>query len=158
MNKFKKMMMQGSEQERQEMLNRFNKNRVPTIFDLFNRPLDDFAIANKVDDFVDEFLADVKDAGDHYEFKADLPGVKKEDIKLDFTDGVLTIKANHHKNKEEKKDNFILHERAYGVYERSFSFDDVDSNNIEASFTNGELCINLGKMKKAQKCTIKINQ
>ena len=81
MNKFKKMMLQSNAQQQQNMLNHYQK--MPTIFDIFNRPLDDFNFF-KDSGFHDNFKVDIEDFSDHYELKADMPGVKKEDIKLDF--------------------------------------------------------------------------
>ena len=154
MNKFKKMMLQSNAQQQQNMLNHYQK--MPTIFDIFNRPLEDFSFF-KDSGFQDSFKVDIEDCDDHYELKADLPGVKKEDIKLDFKDGVLSIKAAHHQNKNEKQNNFVLNERFEGTYERSFSFEDVDPQNIEASFDEGELKIKLNKLEKNPSVNIKIN-
>lgn len=154
MNKFKKMMLQSNAQQQQNMLNHYQK--MPTIFDIFNRPLEDFSFF-KDSGFQDSFKVDIEDCDDHYELKADLPGVKKEDIKLDFNDGVLSIKAAHHQNKNEKQNNFVLNERFEGTYERSFSFEDVDENNINAAFVKGELDVSLGKIAKSPKLEIKIH-
>ncbi len=147
MNKFKKMMLQNNAQQPQNM---------PTIFDIFNRPLDDFNIL-KGNNSQDNFKVDIEDCKDYYEFSADLPGVKKEDIKLNFEDGILSIKAVHHQNESEQHNNFLLNERFEGSYERSFSFEDVDPQKIEASFTQGELKIKLCKLQKNPSVNIKIN-
>ena len=72
----------------------------PTLFDFFSRPLSAFSGFDMEEG---GFKADVLDKGDHYQVKAEMPGVKKEDIKLSFDDGVLTIKAEH--NTEKKQGN-----------------------------------------------------
>lgn len=154
MNKFKKMMLQSNAQQQQNMLNHYQK--MPTIFDIFNRPLDDFNFF-KDSGFHDNFKVDIEDFSDHYELKADMPGVKKEDIKLDFDEGILSIKAAHHQSKNEKQNNFILNERFEGTYERSFSFENADPQNIEASFDEGELKVKLNKLQKKASVNIKIN-
>ncbi len=69
----------------------------PTLFDFFSRPLSAFSGFDMEEG---GFKADVLDKGDHYQVKAEMPGVKKEDIKLSFDDGVLTIKAEHNTEKK----------------------------------------------------------
>lgn len=79
----------------------FNKNFAPTLFDFFSRPLADFD--NMFTPMAtDNARVDIKDLGDRYQLKADMPGVKKEDIKVDFENGDLTIRADHHKECNKK--------------------------------------------------------
>ena len=135
-------------------MNMQNRVYAPTLFDLLSSNIGSWPFTNTVNE---SFSWDIEDCDDHYELKADLPGVKKEDIKLDFNDGVLSIKAAHHQNKNEKQNNFVLNERFEGTYERSFSFEDVDENNINAAFVKGELDVSLGKIAKSPKLEIKIH-
>lgn len=130
----------------------WNKNYYPTILDLFNRPLCDIDLLcnNYVTNF-QSMKTDVIDKGDSYQLKTELPGVKKDDIHVDFKDGVLTISAERkfEKNKDDQN-GFIMHERSEGTCSRSFSFEDVDPENIDAAFANGELDIRLKKQTKQQ--------
>jgi len=98
------------------------------------------------------FKADVEDKGDRYQVKAEMPGVKKEDIKLSFDDGVLTIKAEHNTEKKQgnEKKGYLVEECSYGTYERSFRFDDADPSDISAAFANGELDVCLKKVPQKQ--------
>ena len=66
--------------------------------------------------------SDVKDAGDHFELDMDLPGFKKEDVKLQLKDGVLKVSATTKTVNEEKDENgkYIRRERFQGTCERSF--------------------------------------
>ena len=68
------------------------------------------------------FKVDVKDADDHYELTADLPGMAKEDISLNYENGYLTIAATRSESKDEKDDagNYIRRERHTGEVSRSF--------------------------------------
>ena len=133
------------------MANLMRRDNSPlTIFDLFSRPLssfdDDFA---PLMNYGDSFKTDIQDKGDAYCLTADMPGVEKQDLKLDFDDGVLTISAKHHSVKEEQGDNgYLLKERTEGSYIRSFSFDNIDEQNIEASFDQGVLQVILPKFKQ----------
>ena len=81
----------------------------PTIFDIVRslaRPVSEFAdhidstFKDDEAEAGDSFRADLCDLGDHYELKAELPGVRKEDIEMSFNDGVLSVKAKHNTDRE----------------------------------------------------------
>lgn len=130
-----------------------NNNSPLTVWDLFSRPLASFADFSPFDNMAegDNFKTDIKENDKAYTLKADLPGVKKEDLKVDFNDGVLTISAEHHSSEEKTdKDGYILRERVSGSYQRSFGFDNVTPEGIDAAFDNGVLTITLPKAAAAQ--------
>lgn len=108
--------------------------------DFFN---DDFISPLNVNS--NKFSTDIKENDNEYLVTAELPGVKKEDIKLDFKDNKLIISAKRENIVEEKKDNYIRKERSYGQFSRSFYFNNVDKKKIVAKFENGELKIILPK-------------
>ena len=109
---------------------------------------DDFPAANWG---AASFKVDVKDADDHYELTADLPGMTKEDIALHYENGYLTIAASHSESKDEKDDdgNYIRRERHTGEVSRSFYIDGIDDANIRAEFKDGVLQVNLPKAAEA---------
>ncbi len=89
-------------------------------------------------------LVDVTEDSGEYLIKAELPEVKKEDIKVVTANGFLTLSGERRFEKEDKK----LHtmERFYGSFERSFNLpDDIDENNIKADFKDGLLTLHLIK-------------
>lgn len=129
----------------------------PTIFDLFSRPLADFGFMGGRGDAAFSMSTDVIDKGDRYQLKTDLPGVRKEDIHVDFKDGVLTIGAERRFEKQGEEDGFVVRERSEGSFSRRFSFDDVDPEEISAAFHDGELDICLKKTVKSQGRSISIN-
>ena len=94
-----------------------------------------------------DFRADIRDTGDAYELEADLPGVKKEDIKVDLDNNYLTISAERHAEKDEKdkKGNYVRRERSYGSYSRSFDISGIKSAEIKGSYENGVLKLVLPK-------------
>ncbi len=94
-----------------------------------------------------DFRTDIRDAGDRYILEAELPGFRKEDIKLDVKDGILTISAQHGENKDEEDDkgSYIRRERRYGSFTRSFDVTGVDEEHITAAYNNGVLELNLPK-------------
>lgn len=77
--------------------------------------------------------ADISESGQEYLIKADLPEVKKEDVKITLADGVLTISGERKREKEQKDANEIRIESFYGTFSRSFSLpDNVDVKAIRA--------------------------
>ncbi len=94
---------------------------------------------------------DIKEHKDNYSILIDLPGYNKEDIKISVDDGYLTISATMNKNEEEKEHGkFVRRERYFGECSRSFYVgDNVEVDDIKASFKNGTL--NLSIPKKEQK-------
>ena len=85
-----------------------------------------------------------------YIIEADLPGVRKEDIRLELSDGVLTLGVEHNEQIDEERDNYIRKERRYGSYCRSFRVDGVKEDNVTAKYENGVLTINLPKTEDAK--------
>ena len=98
-----------------------------------------------------DFRADIRDTGDAYELEADLPGVKKEDIKVDLDNNYLTISAERHAEKDEKdkKGHYVRRERSYGSYSRSFDVTGVQTEQITAEYTDGVLKLHLPKKQEA---------
>lgn len=88
---------------------------------------------------------DILDKGDHYLVRAELPGFKKEDIRLDVNGDCLTISASHQEESKEEKDRFIRRERRYGSMSRSFDISGVEADKIEAAYKDGVLELKLPK-------------
>ena len=91
------------------------------------------------------FRTDIRDEGDKFVLEAELPGLKKEDIKLDLKDGILTISAQHSQESEEKKNSYIRRERRYGSFSRSFDVSGIQEDHITAAYNNGVLALTLPK-------------
>ncbi|GAA4310001.1 Hsp20/alpha crystallin family protein [Nibribacter koreensis] len=81
-----------------------------------------------------------------FEIEVSLPGLKKEDISLDFQQGRLTISGERQFNQEKKEKRYHMVESQYGSFSRSFQLPDVvDPKNIEAVFENGVLRVTVPK-------------
>lgn len=91
--------------------------------------------------------ADVRESEKEYKVEAEIPGAKKEDIKIDFRDNTLLISVEHKEDNEEKNDNFIRRERRYGSASREFYLENVKEDGIKAKFENGILKVSLPKEK-----------
>ena len=90
---------------------------------------------------------DVRETDNAYELDVDLPGFKKEDIRLNLQDGYMTISASKDMDKEEKdkKGRYIRQERYSGSCSRSFYVGDVESKDISAKYEDGILKVTLPK-------------
>ena len=116
------------------------------------RDFDDINRAFFGDDTLTEFKTDIRDMGDGFVLEADLPGFKKEDIKLSLNGETLTIKATRHSDFEDqdKKSGYLRCERSYGTYTRSFDVTGVEVSQISASYNDGVLRVRLPKQGPKQ--------
>ena len=94
---------------------------------------------------VSAFRTDVTDTGDAYKLEAELPGFKKEDIKIDVENDCLTISAERKLENEDKQHSFVKRERFYGSYSRSFDVSGINVDGIEAAYTDGVLTLTMPK-------------
>jgi HSP20 family protein len=96
---------------------------------------------------VPQIKIDVKENDGAYVVRADIPGVKKEDIKVDVDGNVISISAEVKEEKEQKEGGRVIRsERYYGSMSRSFSLgQDVDEKTAKAKYTDGVLELTLPK-------------
>ena len=96
--------------------------------------------------------ADICESEREYLVKAELPGVKREDVKLTIDDGVITISGERKQEKEDKDAKQHRVERFYGMFTRSFTLpDNVEEKAIRAESKDGILYVHLPKRAKAEK-------
>lgn len=93
-----------------------------------------------------------------YELSAELPGLDLNNINLDLSDGILTLRGEKKTEKEEGKEgNYHMMERSYGYFKRSFSLPpSVEEDKIQADFKKGVLHVTMPKSAKAQQQQRKI--
>ena len=102
-------------------------------------------------------LVDIVEDEHEYLIKAELPEVKKEEVKVTVQDGVLTLAGERKFVKEEKDKKYHRVERAYGSFVRSFSLpEDADENKVMADFKDGVLQVHLPKSEKARPKNIEV--
>lgn len=100
---------------------------------------------------------DVSETDGAYQIKAEIPDVKKEDVKVTLEDGVLTIQGERKFEKEEKGKKYHRVERSYGSFVRSFTLPDlVDEANVKAEFKDGVLNLKLPKSEKVKPKAIEV--
>jgi HSP20 family protein len=103
-------------------------------------------------------LVDVIEHEKEYVIKAELPEIKREDVKVTVQDDVLTIAGERTREKEEKGKKFHRIERAYGSFSRSFTLpEDADPAKVSAEFKNGVLNVHLAKSEKAKPKTVEVS-
>ncbi len=100
---------------------------------------------------------DIEETDKEYLIKAELPDIKKEDVKVETLDGVLTIEGERKHEKEEKGKKFYKVERSYGKFVRQFALpSEVDAAKIQAEFKDGMLNIHLPKTAVAKPKAIEV--
>jgi HSP20 family protein len=90
--------------------------------------------------------------------KLEVPGVKQEDLDVQVENTTLTVRGQRSFEKEEKEENFQRIERRYGSFSRSFTLPNtIDTENVNASYDNGVLKLELAKREEAKPKQIKVN-
>ncbi len=123
---------------------------MPTIFtrDLFDDMFDPRYYGYQTNDLM---RTDVKETESGYDVSIDMPGVKKEDVKAELTDGYLTISASVNQDNDEKdaEGRYIRRERYSGSFSRSFYVgEDVTQEDIKARFEDGTLKLSVPKKEQ----------
>ncbi len=104
---------------------------------------------------------DVCEDQDNVLVRADLPGLKKEDIDLSILGSTLTIKGEKKSESEVEEENYHRVERSYGLFQRTVELpSDVDESRVDASYKNGVLEVKLPKKEavKGKKIAIKAGE
>ncbi|HEX2735544.1 MAG TPA: Hsp20/alpha crystallin family protein [Polyangiaceae bacterium] len=100
---------------------------------------------------------DIAETPETYVIAAELPDVKREDIKVNVENGVLTLKGERKLDREDKGKKFHRVERSYGTFVRAFSLPEtVDENTIKAEAKDGVLTVTLQKSAKQKPKTIEV--
>lgn len=100
---------------------------------------------------------DISEDEKEFAVKAELPDVKKEDVKVMVEDDVLTIRGERKAEKEEKGRRYHRVERAYGSFERSFALNEgTDATKITSEFKDGLLTVHLPKAPNAKTKALEI--
>jgi HSP20 family protein len=141
----------------------------------YNSTLNDYApttFSNLIDRFFNDTITrgggsayafvpkvDIVENEKDFEVYVAVPGMNKEDFKIDLNDNFLTVSGERRFTKEKNDKNFYSFETQYGTFSRSFSLpENVDATKINAKYEKGILEIVIPKdEKKALKTSIKVN-
>ncbi len=103
---------------------------------------------------------DVYEKSDKYVINAEIPGLSKEEIKIDVKDGALTISGEKKYEEKKEDENYIRVERRYGKFERRFNLpENVNVESVSANYKNGVLEVSLPKKEEAKpkQIDVKVN-
>lgn len=108
----------------------------------FNQPLFPGFSRNMAD-----LRVDIRDSEKEYILEADLPGLSKEDLQLEFKDNCLTISVEKNEKTEEENGNYLRRERRSQSISRTIAFNGVNDQEIKAKYENGVLKVTLPKLE-----------
>ena len=101
--------------------------------------------------------ANISETDKEYLIRAELPAVKKEDVKVTVDGGMITIQGERKQQSEEKSEKFHRVESVYGSFERSFQLPDkVDTKSIQCESKDGVLTVHIPKTEAAKSKPIEI--
>ena len=101
---------------------------------------------------------DISEDNHGYLLKADLPEMKKDDVRVTVEDGILSVSGERKCQKEDQKKKFHRIERSFGTFRRSFTLpEDADSTKVTAEFRDGVLKVHLPTTPIARSKAIDVN-
>jgi HSP20 family protein len=126
----------------------YGKDPLTLFEDVFNDKVSPFFSSM----IVPAFKVDISEDDKAIFIEADMPGIKKEDVKVSLDDGVLFIRGERSQSEEEKKKGYHRIERTWGSLSRSFTVgNNVDADKIEATYDNGVLKVIVPKLEAKPK-------
>ncbi len=100
---------------------------------------------------------DLMETGNVYRIRLDLPGMTKDDITINLQNNTLTVRGERTSEQTDENEEYVRVERAFGTFHRTFALPDaVDAANIEASYDDGVLTINVPKTEDSTRRQIEI--
>ena len=102
-------------------------------------------------------VVEILERDDAFELRAELPGMKKDDVRITLHDDVLTIRGEKKQESEKKEQKYHRTERSYGSFQRSFTFPaSMQGDKIDATYHDGVLTIVLPKSEEAKPRDIEV--
>lgn len=142
------------------------RNRIEDDMSLFQREMNNLvgSFFNRGDLSLPQMLdssfypsVDIVEKENKYLLDADIPGMKDDDITIDFHDNILTIKGEKKSETQTKDEDFVCIERSYGSFRRDIPFsNDIDQESIKAELKNGVLHVELTKKERSKETHRKI--
>jgi HSP20 family protein len=92
------------------------------------------------------FAVDLREDADKYELRAELPGVRPDDVQIEVTANTISVSGEFNQTEEKKEGDYIRREMRYGRFHRAFSLPvEIDPKKVDASFRDGVLTVTLPK-------------
>src|SRR5690242_18073834 len=118
---------------------------------------DPFTTARQPAAFAPAF--EVKETGDAFVLRADVPGVEEKDLDLAVHNGVLTVSGTRAAEERKEGETYAVYERQFGSFSRSFALPDIaDTDRIEAKLVAGVLTLTIAKKAEAKPRKIAIHK
>ncbi|MBU1171252.1 MAG: Hsp20/alpha crystallin family protein [Proteobacteria bacterium] len=136
---------------------------VPVLQNRINRLFDDFFPERSLGEFMGQSgtwnpVVDIFDTENATVIKADLPGLKKEDITINVEGNTLSLSGERSQDEEVKKEKVYRRERIYGMFKREFTMPStVDHEKIKAEFKDGVLRIEIPKPEEKKPKSIAVH-
>lgn len=125
---------------------------MPSLFnDFFNSPWDSWLGDRVPPRSINVPFVNISEKEDAYQVSMAVPGLKKEDFKIDVEGNMLTIKSEKQEENQEENERFSRQEYSYSSFERCFTLpNEINKEKIEAGYKDGILNIELPKKEKAK--------
>ncbi len=94
--------------------------------------------------------ADIRETEKEFIVEVEIPGAKKDEIKLDLDDNNLTISVEREEEDKEEKPNYLRRERRYGSCSRSFYVDNINQEDVKAEYKDGILKVTMPKIEPSK--------
>ena len=126
-------------------------NELRTMLDWWRRPFEmPMLFRRELPETLEALRVDVYEKDNNLVVKAAIPGVKREDIQIDVTDGILHISAETKAEKNVEEKDYYLHEYSHGKISRSLRLpSDVQPDKAKAEYKDGVLLVQMPKNKEA---------
>ncbi|MCG1036896.1 Hsp20/alpha crystallin family protein [Polaribacter sargassicola] len=130
----------------------------PVLPNVFNDFFRDWSTSNFSDTNTTLPAVNIKESENDFIVDVAVPGMEKEDFKIDLDNDILTISSEKTSNNESSNDNYTRKEYSYLSFKRSFTLPKgvVDSDKINAIYKNGELKITIPKLEEAKPKPVKV--
>ncbi len=131
--------------------------RMPTVFDDFFKPWNEwFDNGNLWGRTMNVPAVNIIENKENFQVSLAVPGMKKDDFKIDIDGNMLTISSEQEEGKEEKDKKFTRKEYSYSSFSRSFTLpEEINKEKIEAKYEEGVLKISLPRKEEAKKLSAK---
>ncbi|MCP9753164.1 Hsp20/alpha crystallin family protein [Ferruginibacter sp. HRS2-29] len=136
-----------------------NGNRLPAVFNDFFKPWNEwFDDSGLLSHPFNVPAVNITELDNEFRVSLAVPGMKKDDFKIDLDGNMLTISSEKEETKEEKEKKYTRKEYSYTSFSRSFTLpDDVSRDKIDARYEDGVLQITIPRLESKKHITRKIN-
>lgn len=123
-------------------------NDLSDLYSLFDDVWKNDSFFNNASIGTESFKVDIRDTEKAYVLEAELPGVSKEEVSVDYKDGLLTIKVEKNETEEEEQATYVYKERRQNSLQRVFKMKGIQRDGLKARLENGLLTVEAPKLNE----------